>query len=182
MSSSRAKWLLDVAKRIHRVGQCLVQKNEFANFGETKAIDTSQGTIVNFNTNLPHLMVPPTIIALDWATPASPLYEQAAPNARAVGHAVGQILKASRPFRVWRPKIHCIGQGLGAHICGIAGSTYGDFKRITGLDPTRPYFEESEDRIEFPLEQRLDKGDAAYVDVIHSEFLIGSFYLLFVII
>lgn len=60
------------------------------------------------------------------------------------------------------------GHSLGAHIVGAAGRnfTYQTDKllpRITGLDPAKPCFNEG-----FSL-SGLSKGDAEYVDIIHSD-------------
>lgn len=59
------------------------------------------------------------------------------------------------------------GHSLGAHICGYAGRQYTHLTdkllpRITGLDPARPCFNEGE-RL-----SGLQRGDAQFVDIIHS--------------
>lgn len=57
-----------------------------------------------------------------------------------------------------------IGHSLGAHIVGIAGKKLVNYNitKIVGLDPASPLFSlDNEDR-------RLAKGDADYVEVIHS--------------
>lgn len=59
------------------------------------------------------------------------------------------------------------GHSLGAHISGYAGRTFTEITnktlpRITGLDPARPCFNEGE-RL-----SGLQRGDAAFVDIIHS--------------
>ncbi|XP_066988243.1 pancreatic lipase-related protein 3-like [Macrobrachium rosenbergii] len=56
------------------------------------------------------------------------------------------------------------GHSLGAHLVAIMGSNVqnGPVGRITGLDPAGPGFEDA------PNEFRLDKSDATFVDVIHS--------------
>jgi len=74
-------------------------------------------------------------------------------------------------------KIHCVGHSLGAQACGYFGEymekSNGDkIARITGLDPAEPYFGYS------PNEVCLEKTDAKFVDIIHSDashFLSGSF-------
>lgn len=60
-----------------------------------------------------------------------------------------------------------LGHSLGAHICGYAGRHFYNLTdqfipRITGLDPARPCFNEGE-RL-----NGLQRGDAAFVDIIHS--------------
>lgn len=66
--------------------------------------------------------------------------------------------------------VHLIGFSLGAHVAAIAGhfvisSTNQELRvgRITGLDPAGPGFPP-----QIPLSQRLDSGDADFVDVIHT--------------
>lgn len=59
------------------------------------------------------------------------------------------------------------GHSLGAHICGYAGRHYTSLTnvllpRITGLDPARPCFNEGEQL------SGLQRGDASFVDIIHS--------------
>lgn len=61
--------------------------------------------------------------------------------------------------------VHLIGHSLGAQICGYAGERLDKVGRITGLDPAGPYFEW------LPSWVRLDKTDAEFVDVIHTNAL-----------
>ena len=68
--------------------------------------------------------------------------------------------------------LHCIGHSLGAHLCGSFGSFLRTrlsmrLKRITGLDPAGPLFENAQ-----PTD-RLDLTDAMYVDIIHSSSFFG---------
>lgn len=57
-----------------------------------------------------------------------------------------------------------IGFSLGAHMAGIAGKNLPNYTipMIVGLDPASPLFSLEE------KERRLDKGDARYVEIIHS--------------
>ena len=60
--------------------------------------------------------------------------------------------------------IHIIGHSLGAHAAGYAGSKISPrVSRITGLDPAGPYFEFPDPHV------RLDRHDAHFVDVIHTD-------------
>ncbi|XP_026476241.1 hepatic triacylglycerol lipase-like [Ctenocephalides felis] len=66
------------------------------------------------------------------------------------------------------PHLHIIGHGVGAHIAGYVGEAikengYKTIGKITGLDPSGPYFER------MPKKVRLDIGDATYVEVIHTD-------------
>ncbi|XP_069610488.1 pancreatic lipase-related protein 2-like isoform X2 [Ranitomeya imitator] len=59
--------------------------------------------------------------------------------------------------------VHIIGHSLGAHAAGEAGRRLPGIRRITGLDPARPWFENT------PEDVRLDPSDADFVDVIHTD-------------
>ena len=68
--------------------------------------------------------------------------------------------------------IHCIGHSLGAHVCGLLSKLMNSllnlkFKRITGLDPAGPCFKN------YNSNNKLDKTDADYVDVIHTSNMFG---------
>lgn len=65
-------------------------------------------------------------------------------------------------------KIHLMGHSLGAHIAGAAGRQFQEetgksLPRITGFDPAKPCFNEGESL------QVLGRGDAEFVDIIHSD-------------
>lgn len=64
--------------------------------------------------------------------------------------------------------VHLIGHSLGAHLAGYAGyHLQRDFglkvSRITGLDPAAPLFSDTDAIV------RLDRSDAHYVDIIHTD-------------
>lgn len=61
--------------------------------------------------------------------------------------------------------LHLIGHSLGAHIVGQTARLLRNFMqvdRITGLDPAHPCFENNSASL------RLNKADAKFVDVIHT--------------
>uniref|UniRef100_A0A3B3ZY33 Triacylglycerol lipase n=1 Tax=Periophthalmus magnuspinnatus TaxID=409849 RepID=A0A3B3ZY33_9GOBI len=60
-------------------------------------------------------------------------------------------------------RFHLIGHSLGAHAAGDVGHRLKGIVRITGLDPTEPYFQGTD------VEIRLDVTDATFVDVIHTD-------------
>ncbi|XP_026751482.1 pancreatic lipase-related protein 2-like [Galleria mellonella] len=110
-----------------------------------------------------------TVIVLDWRGGAQPPYGQAVANIRLVGvmtahliHNIYEILGLSS-----LDNFHYIGHSLGAHLggyCGHALQKKFNLKlgRITGLDPAAPYFSKTVTLV------RLDRSDAKYVDIIHS--------------
>lgn len=64
-------------------------------------------------------------------------------------------------------RIHAIGFSLGAHVVAFTSNvlenrTHIRFERITGLDPALPFFATTND------EWKLDRSDADFVDVIHT--------------
>lgn len=112
-------------------------------------------------------------------------YYQAAANTRYMGYALATMLETLVDVathltnRIQPPTIHCIGHSLGAHICGFAGKelrslgAHFHISRISGLDPAGPLFAFD---VPYPFnfanisqEARLNKGDANFVDVIHTD-------------
>lgn len=111
-----------------------------------------------------------TVIVLDWSEGSSPPYVQAAANTRIVGAITGHLLHtlAEELNMPNLDKVHLIGHSLGAHLCGYTGFyLQRDFKekvgRITGLDPASPLFTGTFHEV------RLDRSDAKFVDVIHTD-------------
>lgn len=105
-------------------------------------------------------------VLLDAANYIRTFYTWSALNTEAIGRFVAEaLLKLDRRY-VTR-NVHLVGHSLGAQIAGAAGRRYqqlsgGMLPRITGLDPANPCFYDGE---QLP---GLRKGDAKYVDIIHS--------------
>ncbi|XP_023297527.2 vitellogenin-1-like [Lucilia cuprina] len=94
------------------------------------------------------------------------LYTWSAFNTEAVGRIVAQGL-VQLYKEVPAENIHLIGFSLGAHIAGFAARYFEEetgekIQRITGLDPANPCFGEGQSLA------GLQKGDANFVDVIHT--------------
>ncbi|XP_053691243.1 vitellogenin-3-like [Sabethes cyaneus] len=105
-------------------------------------------------------------IAIDTASHLNTLYTWSSFNTNNLGAAIRDSL-ADLVQYVKPQSIHLIGHSLGAHISGAAGRRFQELKgfnlpRITGLDPANPCFNEGE------FLSGLGRGDADFVDVIHS--------------
>ncbi len=103
------------------------------------------------------------IFLVDWQNHASGIdYFRAVYNVRLVAKEINKFIKEAF---ISSNKTHCIGHSLGAHICGYVGKEI-KLKRISGLDPAGPMFGQKSS-------ERLDKTDAEFVDVIHSDSTLG---------
>ncbi|XP_035213033.1 pancreatic lipase-related protein 2-like [Stegodyphus dumicola] len=109
------------------------------------------------------------VFVVDWSNGAGPRYEQAVANIRVVGAEIGLFIQNLKNSTKLNPldTVHIIGHGLGAHAAGYAGKWLQKkaktlVSRITGLDPSGPFFKGVEPAV------RLDKDDATFVDVIHT--------------
>jgi len=108
------------------------------------------------------------VIFVDWSSGATIPYNQAVGNTRVVGAQVSRMIELLHNTTGLSYKdVHVIGFSLGAHVAGYAGNSIRQkgnlIGRITGLDPASPYFEDHDKDV------RLDKTDAAFVDVIHTD-------------
>lgn len=103
------------------------------------------------------------IFAIDWSPLCqSPCYIAALWNLKHVGACASQLVERIREFGV--EDIHVIGFSLGAHVPSHLANALLPYKlpRVTGLDPAGPGF------ITASKENKLDKEDAKFVDVIHT--------------
>ncbi|XP_060593386.1 inactive pancreatic lipase-related protein 1-like isoform X2 [Ruditapes philippinarum] len=104
------------------------------------------------------------VITVDWSNGADVNYFQAAADTRLIGAELARLLNAIKDVKNILPgDVHIIGHSFGAHIAGYAGEIMSGIGRITGLDPAGPAFEY------WPEITRLDKNDAVFVDVIHTD-------------
>eukprot|EP00095_Tigriopus_kingsejongensis_P010818 maker-scaffold2896_size11495-snap-gene-0.3 protein:Tk10818 transcript:maker-scaffold2896_size11495-snap-gene-0.3-mRNA-1 annotation:"hypothetical protein DAPPUDRAFT_303061" len=109
------------------------------------------------------------IIGVDWSLLESwTNYFDAAETSLEVGTYVGEMVSnLMQNHGLSHNNFHAIGHSLGAQAVGhlgrkVSAVTGSKVARITGLDPARPYFEILDAGL------RLNKNDAKYVDVIHS--------------
>jgi len=106
-------------------------------------------------------------VLIDTARYIDTLFAWSAFNTQALGMGLGKGL-AELVKLVPVENIHVMGHSLGAHIVGAAGrefqiATEKILPRITGFDPAKPCFKEGESL------QGLGRGDAEFVDIIHSD-------------
>ncbi|KAM4636971.1 pancreatic lipase-related protein 2-like [Discoglossus pictus] len=109
-------------------------------------------------------------IGVDWSKGSGNLYNyvQAANNVRVVGAETAYLIRViDETLGMFASRVHIIGFSLGAHVAGEVGKRLPGIGRISGLDPARPFFEDT------PREVRLDETDAIFVDVIHTD-IIGA--------
>ncbi|XP_046555102.1 pancreatic triacylglycerol lipase-like [Haliotis rubra] len=128
----------------------------FSNSGHTSWVTEMKDTLLqkgDFN-----------VIVVDWGNGSAFPFTQATANTFLVAAEVGRFIKYLRSsLHVDLNKVHLIGHSLGAQISGNVGAAVRGIRRISGLDPAEPYF------IDFTDSNRLDKSDAGFVDVIHTD-------------
>jgi pancreatic triacylglycerol lipase len=104
------------------------------------------------------------IIIVDWSGGNGLPYGQATANTRVVGPVVAMLIEDLKNVTgADLSTFHILGHSLGSHVAGYAGKKLNKVGRITGLDPAGPYYEG------LPPAGRLDKGDAVFVDAIHTD-------------
>ncbi|KAI3373624.1 hypothetical protein L3Q82_022216 [Scortum barcoo] len=105
------------------------------------------------------------VIVVDWNHGATNMnYLKAVENTHKAASNLTAFIKKMQEHGASLSSIHMIGVSLGAHISGFVGANLnGSIGRITALDPAGPQF-----RGTLP-EERLDSGDAQFVDVLHTD-------------
>ncbi|XP_067593345.1 lipase member H isoform X2 [Pseudorca crassidens] len=105
------------------------------------------------------------VVVVDWNQGATTvIYNHASGKTRKVAIVLKEFIDQMLAEGASLDDIYMIGVSLGAHVAGFVGKMYnGQLGRITGLDPAGPLFNGR------PPEDRLDPGDAQFVDVIHSD-------------
>ncbi|XP_053678359.1 pancreatic triacylglycerol lipase [Anopheles nili] len=109
-------------------------------------------------------------VVIDWRKASNPPYTQCCANIRLIGAITAHVIHLLYVELGLEnlDKVHLLGHSLGSHLCGYAGyHLQKDFGlklgRITGLDPAEPLFSDTDPLV------RLDRSDAQFVDVIHSD-------------
>jgi len=130
------------------------------------------------------------VITVDWTKDATTLnYNTAAKKTSSVGKFLAKLIYRMLENDLLRPKdIHIVGHSLGAHIAGHTGHflqtggfqdgidlatsvNHYQIRRITGLDPAGPGFEEGNivgNIARSSGHRHLEMSDASFVDVIHT--------------
>ncbi|CAN8003675.1 unnamed protein product, partial [Ixodes hexagonus] len=104
------------------------------------------------------------VFIVDWSGGNGPVYDGAVANSRIAGAEIALFIrKLQQAFGADASTMHIIGHSLGAHVAGYAGHNITRLGRITALDPAEPFFEG------MPAEVRVDRSDADFVDVIHTD-------------
>ncbi|XP_016055385.1 PREDICTED: phospholipase A1 member A [Miniopterus natalensis] len=104
------------------------------------------------------------VIAVDWVYGSTAIYSSAVENVVELALHISRFLSELLLLGVSKSSIHIIGVSLGAHVGGMVGHFYkGQLGWITGLDPAGPEYTRAS------LEDRLDPGDALFVEAIHTD-------------
>ncbi|XP_063243720.1 lipase member H-A-like [Bacillus rossius redtenbacheri] len=106
------------------------------------------------------------VVVVAWQTMAAgPWYARAVANCKVCGRHTATFLDYLVSRGLDLASLHVVGFSLGAEVAGYVGGflASGRLPRVTGLDPAFPLFVLRTSR------NRLSRGDADFVDVIHTD-------------
>lgn len=107
------------------------------------------------------------VIDVNWVIPANKEMPISSANVKPVGNFIADFIVFAK-LNVHT--IHILAKSLGCHVASWTGKkiqelTCKKLSRITGLDPSSPQFENEH----VPAKDRLNKTDAAFVDIVHTD-------------
>ncbi|KAK8405534.1 hypothetical protein O3P69_001830 [Scylla paramamosain] len=106
------------------------------------------------------------VISVEWGKLAvAPWYPSAVKHVPQVGNLTARLLDwLHEAAGMQAAGVQVAGHSLGAHVAGAVGQNLKNFRLpfITGMDPAGPWFYDN------PESSRLDKTDADFVQVIHT--------------
>uniref|UniRef100_A0A1B6L1L2 Lipase domain-containing protein n=1 Tax=Graphocephala atropunctata TaxID=36148 RepID=A0A1B6L1L2_9HEMI len=104
------------------------------------------------------------VFLVDWGKGSELLnYLQVGSNTRIVGAELARFLKHLKEHQGLQVEdVHLMGHSLGAQISAYAAKATPGIARLTAMDPAQPGFEGQ------AKEVRLDKDDACFVEVLHT--------------
>ncbi|EDV92837.1 GH18611 [Drosophila grimshawi] len=154
-----------------------LRQSRFNPFNPTRII--IHGWLGNAYANIYSYLVPAylslddgnyNIFTVDWGRGAIADYITASYRVKPVGQVLAKFLDFLHKEAGMRfEDLQLIGFSMGAHVAGLASKHVltGRVRVIRALDPAQPFFRYAQER------ERLDKGDAYYVEVLHTS--VGSY-------
>jgi hypothetical protein len=106
------------------------------------------------------------VVVGDWSQGAGlPNYYQCASNVRTMGAYTAIVMDHLVTNGALATDIWLMGFSLGAHVVGVAGmDSVNNYNRVTGLDPSGPWFEGNLDKT-----VGINPESGSFVDVIHTD-------------
>ncbi|XP_017141126.1 lipoprotein lipase [Drosophila miranda] len=162
---------------VHLYDAASLRQSRFNPFNPTRIL--IHGWLGNANANIYSALLPPylsldkgryNIFTVDWGRGAIADYITASYRVKPVGQVLAKFVDFLHQEAGLRfEDLQLVGFSMGAHVAGLAGKHLqtGRLRMIRALDPALPFFRYAQDK------ERLAKGDADYVEVLHTS--VGSY-------